>query len=100
MGQGTKMAPERDEIETLADLEERIRRAVELVAGLRAERTELVQQREAADAARERAEQEAADAKAAASKLSAEIEQLRRERGQVRERVEKLLGQMDLINAG
>jgi FtsZ-binding cell division protein ZapB len=100
MEQSTKIAPERDEIETLGDLEERIRRAAELVAGLRAERSELVQQRDAANAARERAEREAADAKASASKLIAEIDQLRSERKQVRARVEKLLGQMDLINAG
>jgi FtsZ-binding cell division protein ZapB len=100
MEQATKIGPERDEIETLGDLEERIRRAAELVAGLRAERSELVQQRDAANAARDRAEREAADAKAATSKLIAEIDQLRSERKQVRERVEKLLGQMDLINAG
>lgn len=100
MEQASKGALERNESDTLVDLEERIRRAVELVSGLKAEKSEMIRQVDSANAARERAEKEAADAKATESRLTAEIEQLRAERKQVRERIEKLLGQMDLINAG
>ena len=71
--------PEMESLETdsLASLEERIHRAVELVGSLRGER----------DAA-------AAEAK----KLRAEIEGMRSERKQVRVRIEKLLGQLDQLS--
>ncbi len=81
------------EVEPLARLEERIRQAAELVAKLRREK-------EAAVADREAAVLEAAEARALASKLSREMEALRGERVEVRGRIEKLLGQMDLLNAG
>ena len=74
-------APEED---SLASLEERIRRTVELVATLRAER----------DAARSAAGTVTKDTQ----KLRQEIEDLRGERKQVRTRIEKLLGQMDLLS--
>lgn len=57
------------EVDALQELEERIRRTVELVTTLRAER----------DAAR------------------AELKSLEGERKQVRTRIEKLLGQMDSL---
>ena len=63
------------EDDALASLEDRIRRAVELVATLRAER----------------------DALAESQKLRQELEALRGERKQVRTRIEKLLGQMELL---
>ncbi len=81
------------EVEPLARLEERIRQAAELVAKLRHDK-------EAAVADREAAVHEAAEARALASKLSREMEALRSERVEVRGRIEKLLGQMDLLNAG
>jgi predicted nucleic acid-binding Zn-ribbon protein len=62
--------------DALASLEERIHRTVELVAALRNER----------DAA-------AADAQ----HLRQELDDLRSQRKQARIRIEKLLGQMDLI---
>lgn len=78
------------EDEALANLEERIRRAVDLVTALRAERdaalSELDTVRKAASAAM-----------ADAQKLRQELEGLRSERKQVRTRIEKLLGQMDLL---
>ncbi|HSP66794.1 MAG TPA: cell division protein ZapB [Bryobacteraceae bacterium] len=60
----------------LAALEERIHRAVDLVSTLRSERDAAV-----------------ADAR----KLRQELEDLRAQRKQARVRIEKLLGQMDLL---
>jgi FtsZ-binding cell division protein ZapB len=76
--------PEEVEIDSLASLEDRILKAVELVSQLRKEK--------------EAAEREAAEARALATRVSLEMEQLRSERKQVRTRIEKLLGQMDLLS--
>ena len=62
--------------DALATLEERIHRAVDLVSTLRTERDVAV-----------------ADAR----KLRQELEDLRAQRKQARVRIEKLLGQMDLL---
>jgi len=67
------MEPDDD---ALASMEERIHRTVELVSTLRTERDAAV---------------------ADAQKLRAELEDLRSQRKQARVRIEKLLGQMDLI---
>jgi len=67
------MEPDDD---ALASLEERIHRTVELVSTLRTERDAAV---------------------ADAQKLRVELEDLRSQRKQARVRIEKLLGQMDLI---
>jgi FtsZ-binding cell division protein ZapB len=80
--------PEED---SLSGLEERILRAVDLVASLRAER-------DAAVAELDSARQAASTAMAEAQKTRAELERLRGERKQVRVRIEKLLGQMDLLS--
>ena len=85
------------ELDSLADLEERILRAVELVSALRAERDAALSELEEARAALA----ELASVKkaaAAADKLHEEIEGLRAERKQVRVRIEKLLGQMDQLS--
>ena len=65
------------EDDALTSLEERIRHTVEIVGTLRAERDAAV---------------------AEAHKLRQELEGLRGERKQVRTRIEKLLGQMDLLS--
>ena len=65
-----------DEDDALASLEERIHRTVELVSTLRAERDAAVTD---------------------AQKLRQELEDLRSQRKQARVRIEKLLGQMDLL---
>jgi chromosome segregation ATPase len=78
------------EEESLASLEERIRRTVELVSTLRAER-------DAAVAALEGERKTATAATAEAQRLRQELDGLRSERKQVRTRIEKLLGQMDLL---
>jgi uncharacterized coiled-coil DUF342 family protein len=64
------------EDDALSSLEERIQRTVELVSTLRTERDAAV-----------------ADAR----QLRQELEDLRSQRKQARVRIEKLLGQMDLI---
>ena len=79
--------PEED---ALASLEDRIRRAVELVGTLRQERDDAVAE---LDSARK----SAGAALAEAQKLRQENELLRGERKQVRTRIEKLLGQMELL---
>jgi FtsZ-binding cell division protein ZapB len=77
-----------DEIDSLSSLEERITRAVELVAELRREKADLLEQLEAANSSA-----------AQSQKYQQELEDLRKERKQVRTRIEKLLGQMDLLSA-
>jgi FtsZ-binding cell division protein ZapB len=77
--------PVRDELDSLTHLEERITRAVELVSHLRAQNAELQEQLTAAVADRDSARQELAE--------------LRSERKHVRTRIEKLLGQMELLSA-
>ena len=85
------------ELDSLANLEERVRRAVELVASLRAERDAALSELEGARAALG----ELASVRKAAAEaqlLREEIGGLRAERKQVRVRIEKLLGQMDLLS--
>jgi len=76
--------PREDELDSLSGLEERIVKAVELIARLKKEK--------------EAAVSEAAVARAQAARLAEEMESLRGERKQVRTRIEKLLGQMDLLS--
>jgi FtsZ-binding cell division protein ZapB len=88
--------PESD-VDSLASLEERIRRAVELVSLLKAERDAALS---ALSETRATLAELAPAKKAAAeaSKLREEVDGLRAERKQVRVRIEKLLGQMDLLS--
>ncbi len=80
------------EIDSLSSLEERITRAVELVTALKQQNDQLAAKLAAAESAR--------DAAIAQSHTSVdELESLRTERKQVRTRIEKLLGQMDLLSA-
>jgi chromosome segregation ATPase len=78
------MSPSQREIDPLASLEERITRAAELVANLRAEKADLEAQLRSALEDRDSYRQE--------------LDELRSERKQVRTRIEKLLGQMDLLS--
>ncbi len=85
------------ELDSLANLEERIRRAVELVATLKDERDAALSDLEEARVAMT----ELASFKktaAEAERLREEINGLRAERKQVRVRIEKLLGQMDQLS--
>jgi FtsZ-binding cell division protein ZapB len=72
------------ELDSLGVLEERITRAVELVTSLRTEKSALESQLASAIAERDAVRQE--------------LDDLRSERKQVRTRIEKLLGQMDLLS--
>ena len=91
-----------EETDSLASLEERITRAIELVTQLRQERDSAVDRAEALAA--EMADQESAATERAElerqnARLLEEIAGLKSERRQVRTRIEKLLGQMDLLSA-
>ena len=80
------------EVDTLAHIEDRIRKAVELVTRLRQEK----------DAAlKELAETQAAweEAQGTNQKLVDELEMLQTERKQVRNRLERLLGHIDELGA-
>jgi len=80
------MFPVPTEGDSLSSLEERIQRAIQLVARLR-------QEKEAALA-------EAAEARAEAERMADELKSLQTERKQVRGRIERLLEQIDELNAG
>jgi FtsZ-binding cell division protein ZapB len=73
------------EMDSLAHLEERITRAVELVSSLRSEKSALESQLAASIAERDAIRQE--------------LDELRSERKHVRTRIEKLLGQMELLSS-
>jgi predicted nucleic acid-binding Zn-ribbon protein len=79
------MSPVDQETDSLGSLEQRIQQAIDLVARLRNEK--------------EAAEQRAAEAKAEAARLTDEVKTLQAERKQVRNRIEKLLGQIDQLSA-
>jgi len=72
------------ELDSLGHLEARITRAVELVSTLRAEKSALESQLASAIAERDAYRQE--------------LDDLRSERKHVRGRIEKLLGQMELLS--
>jgi chromosome segregation ATPase len=88
-----------EETDSLTNLEERITRAVELVNRLREERAALEQRLAAVESERDEARREANLSAVQAQKFGHEIDELRSERKQVRTRIEKLLGQMDLLSA-
>ena len=77
--------PVRGELDSLAHLEERIMKAVDLVNQLRTENAELREQLATAVSERDT--------------VRGELDDLRSERKQVRTRIEKLLGQMELLSA-
>ncbi|MFN0104029.1 MAG: cell division protein ZapB [Bryobacteraceae bacterium] len=96
-----------EDTDTLTGLEDRILRAVQLVGKLREENVDLKERLAAAEseaslaaAARADAEEALAAFKVNADKADKELEVLLTERKQVKARIEKLLGQMDLLSAG
>lgn len=88
-----------DEAEFLASLEERILRAVELVAALRKENAALADRLKAIESERDSAEEALAVARQDSVKLQKELDALQDDRKQVRTRIEKLLVQMDALSA-
>jgi chromosome segregation ATPase len=98
------MSTELEEVAgSLAGLEERIMRTVQLVSELRKENRELRQKlataEEGTTEALTAAHREAAEARGQCERLQQEIDSMQTERRQVRTRIEKLLGQMDLLSA-
>jgi chromosome segregation ATPase len=99
-------------IDTLASLEQRITRAVELVTSLRSENDRLQsdlkttqEQLSSTKAELDEAtglsaefQKDNANLQQQVSTLSQELDELRGERKQVKARIEKLLGQMDLLS--
>jgi FtsZ-binding cell division protein ZapB len=81
MPAGVKQA---EDLDTLSSLEERITRTVDLVTQLRADNQVL--------------EAELQTARTETDRISQELDEVRAERKQVRTRIEKLLGQMDLLS--
>jgi FtsZ-binding cell division protein ZapB len=78
------MSPVEHESDSLSSLEDRIQRAIQLVSQLRREK--------------ETAVEEAAEARAEAARLGEEVKALQAERKTVRNRIEKLLGQIDQLS--
>jgi predicted nucleic acid-binding Zn-ribbon protein len=75
-----------EEVDSLGSLEQRIQQAVQLVSRLRSEKEAALDQ--------------LAAAKTEAAHLADEVKALQAERKQVRQRIEKLLGQIDQLSAG
>ncbi len=94
------MQPQLEDQDNLSGLEERILKAVELVGQLRQRNESLQRQLTEALAAKADAEKTAADARAETARIAQDMESLKSERKQVRTRIEKLLGQMDLLSEG
>jgi chromosome segregation ATPase len=89
------MAPLFEEVDGLEGLEDRILKAVELLNKLKEENHTLRDQLSAAQAAEKKAIAELDSFKSSSSSAEKELELLRAERKQVKNRIEKLLGQMD-----
>lgn len=94
------------ESDSLASLEERILKAVELVgqlrrenANLQKENTALAEDKDKALAAHQASSEEAAGHKAEAERLAQELEALRGEQKNVRMRVAKLLELVESVGA-
>jgi len=80
------------EVDTLSHLEERIQKAVTLVQRLRQEKDAALKELSETQAAWE-------ETQTANQKLTEELESMRAERRQVRNRLEKLLGHIDELGA-
>lgn len=106
-------AVQETDIDTLADLEERITRAVQAITNLRGENQQLHERLRSVEdelasmrAGREQAESRVSEFQHENGQLherlkqtSDELASLRGERKQVKARIEKLLGQLDLLSA-
>jgi len=88
-----------DEAEFLASLEERIQKAVELVGALRKENALLNDRLKAAEAEKDSTEAALTTSQQETARLQGELASLTVERKQVRSRIEKLLGQMEMFGA-
>jgi FtsZ-binding cell division protein ZapB len=78
------------EVDTLANLEERIQRAVALVNRLRQEKDTAVRELAETRSSLSQSQEEN-------QRLASELDGMREERRQVRERIERLLGHIDQL---
>lgn len=86
-----------EDIDSLQGLEERILKAVGLIQKLREENLSLRDQLQESEAATREAVAALESIQSASSNAEKEVELLRAERKQVKNRIEKLLGQMDRL---
>ena len=84
-----------EEAEILARLSERVERAVAMIAGLRRERDDLKSR--LADAEARLQEQEGASGRLTA--LEEDYERFRKERSEIRNRIETILGNLEALDA-
>jgi FtsZ-binding cell division protein ZapB len=85
--------PDTTGADPLTSLEERIQKAVKIIPRLREEKEAAVRDRDEAVRVAEQARAKLRD-------MTEELETLRSERAQVRSRIEKLLGNMDVLGSG
>lgn len=86
-----------EELDSLASLEERILKTVELVSELREERDIIMRDLEAALASREQTARQIADLQEENQRLQQDLESLRTEHRTVKSRIQKVLGQLDQL---
>lgn len=106
-------AVQEEGIDSLASLEERITRAVQVISTLRSENSQLLQRVKAAEdhslsakselehaqALSTEFQKENAELEGKVRQLSQQVDEMRGERKQVKTRIEKLLSQLDLLSA-
>ncbi len=106
-------AVQEEGLDTLANLEERITRAVQVIGALRHENIDSQQRLKAAQDELSSAKSQTEEAQALSAEfqkenrvleekvgqLNRQLEELRGERKQVKSRIEKLLNQLDLLSA-
>jgi uncharacterized coiled-coil DUF342 family protein len=86
-----------EELDSLASLEERILKTVELVSELREERDIVMRDLEAAIASKEQTSRQLAELQDEHRQLQDELEGLRTEHRNVKSRIQKVLGQLDVL---
>lgn len=86
------------EIDSLSSLEERVVQAIQLVTRLRQEKDALSLEIQELTSEKEAALKKLSASEAKSAEIAAEVEALRSERKQVRNRIEKLLGQIDQLS--
>jgi chromosome segregation ATPase len=86
-----------EDTDSLDGLEERILKVVDLIQQLREENQSLRDQLTASEAEARKAKAELDNFQSSSSSAEKELELLRSERKQVKNRIEKLLGQMDRL---
>lgn len=90
-------SPVREEPDSLASLEQRIVRTVEIVTELREEREIIMKDLETAIADKTAAHAEIERQKEEIARLNQELDAMRNEQSDVRTRIQKVLGQLDLL---